>query len=330
MATESLTPPARELLAALPLPHCGADLTALTEPLAGYSALAINTDILRLDRLDAVLSGNKLFKLAGHLAQFASGGRRCLLSFGGPFSNHLHALAAAGQRLGIPVVLIVRGYQQLPLTPTLADCVSWGAQLVFADRRTYARRYDPDWQQQLAAQYDALVIPEGGGGEAGLSGCRVIGELAQTYDQLWLAVGSGTTALGLAPQVGGCEIVGVNAVADQGERRRHWQQTMPAAVRWRLLDDAHCGGFARRNDALMECIRRWDAAGLALDPVYTGKLMLAYERALARGDLAGQRVLLIHSGGLQGRRGVAGLDLPGVKVSPAGADGHLHPASGPA
>ena len=285
-----------------------ANLTSLIEPLPGIPA-----DILRLDRLHPLLSGNKAFKLEGHLAAFAASGRQRLLSFGGPWSNHLHALSAAAHLLNIPLTLVVRGYAHLPLTATLSDCVQLGAELIFVDKQTYRRRDDPVWQAQLAAEHNALVVPEGGGGEPGLMGCQRLAQACAGYDQVWLACGTGTTALGLAqglaemlaqkPEQGISQLVGVNAVADQGALAERWQTEMPAAVRWRLLDDAHGGGFGKLSDAHKALIARFDAAGLALDPVYTVKLLAAFLKMYPDGDTGGQRILLIHSGGLQGRRG---------------------------
>ena len=334
----------------------------LTTPLPGWqpatSASAI--DVLRLDQLDPQLSGNKAFKLFGHVQQAERQGITRLLSFGGPFSNHLHALAALGARCGMETTGVVRGYVDLPLTPTLQDCRDLGMTLIFADKKTYARRYDPEYRQQLAAEHGAFVIGEGGsGGEDtegngsgedegayGQVGCRWLVDGCRGYDQIWLALGTGTTALGLARalagtrqspaagQYSGCQvelqtqalpsppltslpsqaarlpmIVGVNVVADQGQRRRDWQRWMPNS-RWRLLDDYHYGGFGKCPAELMQLIARYDALGLPLDPVYTAKLVSAFEHQYPLDPaLSEQRVLLVHSGGLQGRRGY-GLSFP--------------------
>jgi len=308
----------------------------LTTPLPGWqpasSASAI--EVLRLDQLDPQLSGNKAFKLFGHVQQAERQGITRLLSFGGPFSNHLHALAALGARCGMETIGVVRGYVDLPLTPTLQDCRDLGMTLVFADKKTYARRYDPEYRQQLAAEHGAFVIGEGGaGGEDtegngsgedegayGQVGCRWLVDDCRGYDQIWLALGTGTTALGLARALAGTRqapsqaarlpmIVGVNVVADQGQRRRDWQRWMPNS-RWRLLDDYHYGGFGKCPVELMQLIARYDALGLPLDPVYTAKLVSAFEHQYSLDPaLSEQRVLLVHSGGLQGRRGY-GLSFP--------------------
>ncbi|QQD21875.1 pyridoxal-phosphate dependent enzyme [Oceanospirillaceae bacterium ASx5O] len=283
---------------------------AFLQPLpAAAASPSLYVDVLRLDRVDPGLSGNKWLKLQGWWQQFQTGAYQALLSFGGAHSNHLHALAHLAARAQVPARLLVRGYASAPLTPTLQDCLALGAQLEFLDRSQWARRYDLSWQQMLAAQHQALVIPEGGAGEPGLQGCRALADTAAGYDQVWLAVGSGTTALGLAQGLAALDsrtlLVGVNAVADQGERRRQWQQQMPATVSWQLIDDAHGGGFARCSVQLLALIQRYDALGLPLEPVYTAKLVQALEQRSAL--LAEQRLLLVHSGGLQGRRGYPGL-----------------------
>lgn len=263
-----------------------------------------NTDILRLDQVHPLLQGNKALKLAGWWQRFEPGTYRKILTFGGCWSNHLHASAAFAYALDIPLTCLVRGYSTVPLTPTLQDCANWGADLVFLNKQEYARRYDSGYQEELAQLHDALVIPEGGAGEAGELACFELARFVQHYDECWLAAGSGTTALGIARGLQALRaktrLVAVNAVADKGELDSAWQHEMPAGVAWQVIDGA-LGGFARQTPELQELIERYQALGLPLDRVYTGKLMLAYERA-AQGE--GKKTLLIHSGGLQGNRSV--------------------------
>lgn len=267
-------------------------------PLPGYESHA---QILRLDLIDPLISGNKAYKLFGHLEPFRLSQYTQLLSFGGRYSNHLHALAALGARYAYSTVGVVLGYPQQPLTPTLLDCQRFGMTLHFVDRKTYAKRYQQTWQQHLAQQFDAYVIGEGGEGELGQQGCRLLAPYVQQYDEVWLPVGTGTTALGLAsvlPQH--TTLVGVNAVADQGAQWANWQALLTPQS-WRLLDQYHGGGFARTPHEVWSLIDRYDAAQLPLDPVYTAKMVWAFEQEWQAGRVRGS-VLLIHTGGLQGRR----------------------------
>ncbi|MBE0483249.1 MAG: 1-aminocyclopropane-1-carboxylate deaminase [Bacterioplanes sp.] len=275
----------------------------ITSPLPGFEAHA---QVLRLDQLDPILSGNKAYKLLGHIEQFHQSGYSALLSFGGRHSNHLHALAAFGARWHCPTVGIVLGYPEQPLTPTLLDCQQLGMSLQFVDRATYAKRYQPAWHRQLAQQFDAYVMGEGGEGEPGLRGCRLLAPYVQQYAEVWLPVGTGTTALGLASVLPlGTKLVGVNAIADRGAQQARWQ-TLLDNRSWRLLDQYHAGGFARITDTLRSLIQHYDDKQLPLDPVYTAKLVWAFEQEWAAGRVHSP-VLLLHTGGLQGRRGY---DLP--------------------
>lgn len=274
-------------------------------PLPALSTENRTVDILRLDQLDEKISGNKPLKLIGWFQHFQSQAKPNLLSFGGVYSNHLHALAQAAYEFAIPTIFIVRGWPEQPLTPTLLDCQALGANLVFADRKTYAQRYDKNWLDKLSEQYDALVIPEGGAGEFGEQGCQTLAPFVGDYDEVWLAAGTGTTALGLAKGLSSLKaktkLFAVNAVADQGELARYWAEKMPNNVTWELIDNAHLGGFAKCPPELIELIERYQHMGLPLDPVYTAKLLWAYEqKALTQRA----RVLLIHTGGLQGQRGL--------------------------
>ena len=128
------------------------------EPLPGCQ----QARVLRLDLLDPVISGNKAYKLLGHIERAQALNVSRIVSFGGPFSTHLHALAAAGKTLGLESVGIVRGYENLPLTATLRDCQAFGMKLVFADKKQYARRYQAEYRQQLADEFQVYVVEEVG------------------------------------------------------------------------------------------------------------------------------------------------------------------------
>ncbi len=262
-------------------------------------------DVLRTDLVHPLLSGNKALKLAGWWQRYTKGQYQKIITFGGPYSNHLHATAAFAYVLDIPLLCMVRGYATAELTPTLQECRNWGAQLQFLDRRAYAARYDLIFQQQLAEQHQALVIPEGGAGVEGELGCRSVADFAQHYDQLWLAAGSGATAQGVEQGLqqlrATTNLVVVNVVADQGALAQHWKATAARADKVRVLDGA-LGGFAKQTPELIALIKRYDQLGLPLDPVYTAKLVHAFEQyQLSRSASASQKILLLHSGGLQGR-----------------------------
>jgi 1-aminocyclopropane-1-carboxylate deaminase len=292
-------------------------LQALDNRPVGGVPLA-NVSLLRLDLFDALAPGNKWFKLQGHLARARAQGIGRLVSFGGAWSNHLHALAALGKKEGVATVGIVRGDDGGELSATLRDCRQWGMELVFVSRSEYRRRHDPDYRAQLAARFDSsLLIPEGGGNSAGVSGCIRIGRiLAECQDhpgRVVVAVGTGTTLAGIAIGLGaGWDIFGVSALKgatdleDRIAGAIENSNETAAVADWELLHDDHCGGFARVTPVLKQFMLDFEAVHqVPLDHVYTGKALLAVHRLRRTGIWAADDpVTVIHTGGLQGRRGV--------------------------
>jgi len=273
-----------------------------------------NVSVLRLDLMGGAAPGNKSFKLRYNLARARARGVRRVLSFGGGWSNHLHALAAVGAELGLETIGVLRGGE----TPTamLEDALRWGMQLHPVSREEYRRRDDPVYQQQVLAGFDdCLLIPEGGANVDGFLGCREIAALAESGDRHWervvLAVGTGTTLAGLAAGMQHCrEVVGIAALKGARDLDCRVASLLeaagtPAQTPWRIEHQYHCGGFAKVSSELREFVPAFEAAtGIPLEPLYTGKLMLAVHRQLAAGAWCTDRPLLaIHTGGLQGRRG---------------------------
>lgn len=290
--------------------------SAVIEPVPG---LRPGIDIVRLDSIHPLLSGNKLFKLLDALERLPD--PAALVSVGGVHSNHLHALAAVGYHFDVAVTGLVRGYEHVALTPTLADCQQLGMRLVFLDRQQYRQRYNADFQQQWATQLGAVWIGEGGalaswqvGDEARGRGvatvaAQVLADFCCGYDQVWLATGSGTTAAMLLPRLAAqTQLMLVHTVADQGELEASWRSAFPDG-NYRFVDSCDLP-FGRLSSELRALLVRYDALGLPLDPVYGVRLLAALEQWLSTAAEPDQRILLLHGGGLQGRR-ASGLDWSG-------------------
>lgn len=283
----------------------------------------VRVDVLRLDKLHPVVSGNKWFKLKLNLQAAKSQGYKKLISCGGPHSNHLHAFANAAKLFGFGCIALVRGYENLPLTQTLLDCQALGMKLIFVDKKTYLKRYDDAWCEQQAHSNDAYWIPEGGNNELGQQGCAEIAQACSDYDEIWTSIGSGCTYTGLARSLsknqhlhGIMAIKGGQALAQElltgsvpnSISKLNSISDIKAAPSLSIDCDHHLGGFGRCPDSLIELIKRYDTLGLPLDPVYTAKMVYAFEQSWLAGALdSDKRYLLIHTGGLQGRRGVAAL-----------------------
>lgn len=280
--------------------------------------------MLRLDRIDSLISGNKWFKLSDHLRQAVTVGAQGVISLGGAHSNHLHALAAAGKRFGFPTVGLLRGHAQQ--TPTVLDLQAFGMQLHWLGYAGYRARHAEGFWQPWQARYPELYpIAEGGGGLAGALGSARLREMVDSqldqtgwddYHGWWLAAGTGTTVAGLLlAEAGAHPVYGAMAVPDDhgvaenimavlGEAAGSQEKAssdLPAAC---VLLDASRGGFARTDPALLDFIASSEVqGGVLLEPLYTGKALLAlHDEVLAGRFEPGTRLVFVHTGGLQGRR----------------------------
>ena len=278
----------------------------------------IEVAILRLDLIDPLISGNKWFKLVEHLKAADRLGAEGIISLGGAHSNHLHALAAAGNRFGFSTVGLLRGHPQE--TPTVKDLQAFGMELHWLGYAGYRARHEAGFWQPWQIRYPTLhPVPEGGGGLPGALGClplraavceqlEVLGW--SDYDGWWLACGTGTTLAGLVlaeagdhPVYGALAVPDDHGVAQQIERIVQEAGVVDAAYE---LFEASRGGFAKVDQLLLDFIEKTgQASGIPLEPLYTGKALMALEQQVAAGKFArGSRLIFVHTGGLQGRRGL--------------------------
>lgn len=262
----------------------------------------LQVDMLRLDKLHPVISGNKWFKLRYYLEQAKTTGIRTLLTFGGAWSNHLHATAAACYLNGLQAIGIIRGEKPAVLSTTLQDAGNWGMQLIFTDRASYREKKIPECIDQASL----LIAGEGGYGPAGAAGAATLLDYCNTtaYTHILCATGTGTMLAGImnrcAPHI---HCTGISVMKNNF--------SLPEATRLLLQDksrlpsilhDFHEGGYARHTPALLAFMNDfYTQTGIPTDFVYTGKLVKAvHELALKNHFPAGSKILLIHSGGLQG------------------------------
>ncbi|BFO15201.1 pyridoxal-phosphate dependent enzyme [Streptomyces sp. KM77-8] len=252
----------------------------------------------RDDLIHPELIGNKWRKLAPNLAGAAG---RTVLTFGGAYSNHLRATAAAGRLLGLRTVGVVRGQELAgrPLNPSLARCAADGMRLHFVDRSAYRRKNEPETLVAVlraADAEDAYVVPEGGSNPAAVRGCRALGEeLAGRADVVAVACGTGGTLAGLAAGLGaGTRALGIPVLKGGflGEEIRALQTAAFGGPRgdWSLDDRFHFGGYARttpESEAFAEDFER--RHGVPVERLYVAKSLyalvtLAEENAFPRGS----------------------------------------------
>jgi 1-aminocyclopropane-1-carboxylate deaminase len=281
-----------------------------------YRRAGVNVWMLRLDQVHPQVSGNKWYKLKYALQDLIARGEGRVLTFGGAYSNHVHALAFAGQALGIETIGVIRGEPAYAANPTLSDARAWGMQLEFVDRATYRNRQDPAFEQQLRSRLGNFgLIAEGGFGPLGLAGCREIFaglDGVADFDLICVAAGTGGTMAGLiAGKSASSRLLGFSALKGGDFLYANIAALLQLAGEddpggWGLQLDAHGGGYARTSPLLAAFMAAFQhQTGVALDPVYTGKMVLRFNQIVAQGEVAvGSRVLLIHTGGLQGLRGM--------------------------
>lgn len=267
----------------------------------------------RDDLLNPALPGNKARKLKYNLLQAKATGCTKLLTFGGAYSNHLAAVAAAGRLYGFETVGLVRGEEHRPLNSTLANCVADGMQLHYLDRTTYRRRNEPEFLATIQRQFGpAYPLPEGGTNLLALRGvAELINELRQhtDFDAVAVAAGTGGTlaglALGLAEAAYPARAVGIAALKGADFLRVEVATLLAAAgcaeASYELHTGYHFGGYAKLPTELRAFIGQFETDfGVLLDPIYTGKLLFGVLDLVEKGHFVpGSTVVAVHTGGLQ-------------------------------
>lgn len=273
-----------------------------TSPL--FSEKGLQVAVLRLDLLHPLISGNKWFKLRYYIEEARRLKKDRLVTFGGAWSNHIHATAAAGKLYGLHTTGIIRGEQPPLLSDTLKQAMEMGMHLEFVSREAYR-------QDSIPAHINlrsAILIPEGGAGPDGVKGAATICSFfyPEAYTHVCCAVGSGTMMAGLMLELGEkVKVTGISAM-----KNNHTLKAEVATLAGtpfpppEIIHDYHFGGFARHTDKLLEFMNNlYMESGIPADIVYTGKLFYAVNDLARKNHFPpGSKILLIHSGGLQGNR----------------------------
>ncbi|MBX2897556.1 MAG: 1-aminocyclopropane-1-carboxylate deaminase/D-cysteine desulfhydrase [Cyclobacteriaceae bacterium] len=268
--------------------------------------------IKREDQNHPFISGNKWWKLKYNLEAAQQQGYKTLLTFGGAYSNHIYATAAAAHELGLKSIGVIRGEETLPLNATLAFAKSRGMQLHYVSREAYRDKKEEAFIQKLHDQFgDFYLIPEGGTNQQAVKGCAEFAAQLNAevdFDYLCLPVGTGGTMagmiLGLDQQT---EVIGISVLRDgaflKEEINNHLKNFSDTVYgNWHIKTIYHHGGYAKTNPQLLSFMDEMNTNhNLPLDPVYTAKLMWGVQDMIAKGKFRrGSTVLVLHTGGLQG------------------------------
>jgi 1-aminocyclopropane-1-carboxylate deaminase len=276
----------------------------------------VSVHVLRLDKIHPLLSGNKWFKLKYNLLEFQRHKELPVLSFGGAYSNHLHALAAAGKLLGLRTIGMVRGEMPEPLNPVLSFAAEQRMHLVPLSRSDYRRKQDPDFLEELRARFGEFhLLPEGGSNALALQGCEEIAPLLHWQNEgaqrlVALCCGTGTTMAGLIRGLNKIDadsapdVLGISVLKGEGYLQGEIQSQLQASgyegsIEWSVDDGHHCGGYARSNAALQAFLSQFAGlSDLPIEPVYTGKLFYALFDLIEKGTISSDtEIVAVHSGG---------------------------------
>jgi len=265
----------------------------------------IKLDVLRLDKIHPVVSGNKWFKLKYHLQQAIKNDCTAVATFGGAFSNHILATAYCCNKEKIPCTGFIRGEEPAHYSQTLLDAKALNMQLVFLSREDYANK-----KSRIDVSASTYFIHEGGYGETGAKGAeeilKLVPQLSQ-YNYIICACGTGTMLAGLANAgLSHQQYIGISVMKNNFSLKNEVLSLAndEAKCRIEVLHDYHFGGYAKYTQTLIDFINKtYQAYQLPLDFVYTAKALYAiYDLAEKRYFDVNSKILFIHSGGLQGNR----------------------------
>ena len=283
-----------------------AEIQTWDEP--AFEKTGVGVDVLRLDKIHTIVSGNKWFKLKYYLAEVTQAGKKGIITFGGPYSNHLLATAFACHQSGVSSVGIVRGHKPVAYSQTLKDAQSFGMELQFISGENYT---DSEFIKQIQQSYrEFLFVAEGGRGELGIKGAQEILHLAMAnpYSHVICAVGTGTMMTGILNSCNRNQlVVGIPVLKLRQQNANTMCELIGDNSGYRnfvLRYDYHFGGYAKKTKDLIHFMNRlYDQHKIPTDFVYTGKLFYA-TMDLVEGGFFDRRskILLVHSGGLQGNR----------------------------
>lgn len=279
------------------------------DPVGFPSKFHTRVDVLRLDLIHPVISGNKWFKLKEYLKEAIALNKKIILTFGGAYSNHIVATAATSKLAGFKSIGIIRGEQPTTLSHTLQNASSYGMEIYFISRGEYRNKIIPGEILQQYAQEDIYIINEGGYGKKGVEGAKGILQQidASSYTHIINSVGTGTTLAGLIESsLKHQAIIGISSLKNNYSLQQEIENLVAEENRkkFSLIHDYHFDGYAKYSKQLISFMNEWyQLTGIPSDFVYTGKLFFAVQDLIQKNYFPpGSKLLIIHSGGLQGNQ----------------------------
>lgn len=266
--------------------------------------------IKREDLLHPLISGNKFRKLKYNVQEAKDTKSKLLITFGGAYSNHILATAAAGKEYGFSTLGFIRGDElkdKFLENPTLSYAQDLGMNFEFISRELFSKKEDVSFVSEIQEKYpNSYILPEGGTNELAIKGCEeILNEEDKTFDFVCCAVGTGGTISGIINS--SCEnqkIIGFSAL--KGDFLSDVVCKFVTKKNWIINSDYHFGGYGKITDELVDHLNEFHSkTNIPLDPIYTGKMVYGILDLIKKQYFPkNSKILIIHTGGLQGGKGV--------------------------
>ncbi|MBA2610462.1 MAG: pyridoxal-phosphate dependent enzyme [Bacteroidetes bacterium] len=286
----------------------------------------LNMDVLRLDLIDQVVGGNKWFKLKKNIKKARQDEQRTIITFGGPYSNHIAATAAACRSLKLNSIAVIRGEQTPVLNPTLQAAKEKGMQFYFVDRETYSTKESLEFKKHLNQKFGPhYLIPEGGNNKEGVLGCTEILKPEWENDLVFCACGTAATYAGI---VASCKpdqkVIGISVLKGENKLPEETLEKLKTIfpeknilihgneelnklqIENNCISNKYCfNGYAKMDKKLVEFKNNFENEfNIPLDHIYTAKLFYAvFDLINLKKIKPWSKILIVHSGGLQGNKG---------------------------
>lgn len=269
----------------------------------------VEIDFLREDLNHPYISGNKLRKLKYNLIEAKNQTQNALLTFGGAFSNHIYAVAAAGKEFGFETIGIIRGeeLENKPLNPTLAFAKSCGMQLHFIPREEYKNKENVDFINDLKEKFGKFyLIPEGGTNNLAVKGCEeILNEKTKKYDFICCPIGTAGTISGIIKTSEPHQkILGFPALKN-ADFLKSTIENYTEKKNYEFINAYHFGGYGKINVELLSFVHEfYEKHEIPLDFLYNGKMVFGIFDLLMKNKFPkNSKILIVHTGGLQGNEG---------------------------
>lgn len=266
--------------------------------------------IKREDLLHPYISGNKFRKLKYNVQKAIEIGSELLITFGGAYSNHILATAAAGKKYGIATLGVIRGEElesKVSENPTLSLANEFGMQFLFVSREVYSKKEEASFIEDLIKKYKkSYILPEGGTNDLAIKGCEeILIEEDASFDYVCCAVGTGGTISGIInTSKEHQKIIGFSAL--KGDFLSDVIRKFVSKSNWYINNEYHFGGYGKVTDELITFLNNfYNSTSIPLDPIYTGKMVYGIFDMIQKNKFPeNSKILLIHTGGLQGIKGI--------------------------